>query len=139
MSASSTPCLNPLIVTVGRSFLQYVRESWPWAGDDALSRRDQVLSMAGRQQCDVARLVNEQLACGYEVDFGTFPTEYTDLHYIDLDNLLDQLVSNQKKVVSTLEDFAGAGCESVATVLENQRMILSDLTGLCSSEGVSAG
>lgn len=121
------PCLNPLIVAMGRSFLQYVGEAWPWADDSALARRETILSLVGRQQCDIAALVNAQMDAHIEVDFGAFPTEYTDLHYIDVDVLLAELIRNQKAVIDQLVAFGHADCPTLSRVLENERGILSEL------------
>ena len=39
---------------------------------------------------------------------GTYPTEYTDLHYVALDYLLEQLKANQAGIVKTVMGI-GAG------------------------------
>ncbi len=102
-----TSQLNDLLIQIGRSFLQYVGESWPWASTSADETRRTLERLATEQQQSVgalARLLNES---GEYIDFGTYPTSYTSLHYVDVDFLLDQLVQNQETIVRACESASG--------------------------------
>lgn len=103
--------LNDLLIQIGRSFLQYVDESWPWASTAEQETRKTLEDLAASQRESVgalARLLNES---GEYIDFGTYPTVYTSLHYVDVDYLLDQLVQNQELIVKA--------CESTATAVQS--------------------
>jgi len=98
--------LNDLLVDVGRSLLQYTSESWPWAASDEGDVKDALERMAAEQR-DVVAAIAELLASrGHATDFGSYPTEYTSLHYVAVDFLLGQLVENQKAVLSRCESVA---------------------------------
>lgn len=89
--------LNHLLIQLGRSLLQYVGECWPWVGPDAESQKERVAieEMIEKQKRQTAKLVNYLQDAEWLIDHGTYPTEYTDLHYVALDFLLDQLIQNQ--------------------------------------------
>lgn len=96
---------NRLLINVGRSFLQYVGECWPWTQVDAAAERDKINDLVARQQRQVAKLVELLVQRdGGAIDFGSYPTEYTDLHYVSLDYLLAQLIENEQLVVAEIDD-----------------------------------
>ncbi len=88
--------LNSLLIQMCRSFLQYVSESSPWVRIEAASVGREVEVLAARQRQDVAAIA--QLLDSREcfVDFGSFPTEYTDLQFIALNSMTAGLVRSQK-------------------------------------------
>lgn len=95
---------NRLLINVGRSFLQYVGECWPWTQVDANAERDKINDLVARQQTQIARLVELLVQRdGGAIDFGSYPTEYTDLHYVSLDYLLAQLIENEQLVVAEID------------------------------------
>jgi hypothetical protein len=98
--------LNDLLIDAGRSLLQYTSESWPWAASNEGDVKASLDRMAAEQHDVVAALADLLASRGHAIDFGTYPTEYTSLHYVAVDFLLGQLVENQKAVL--------ARCESVA-------------------------
>ena len=103
-----TSQLNDLLIQIGRSFLQYVDESWPWASSSEEQTRQTLEELAANQRDTVAtlaRLLNES---GEYIDFGTYPTSYTSLHYVDVDFLLDQLVQNQESIVKACKSASEA-------------------------------
>lgn len=104
----SSPVDTTLIVDIGRSFLQYCSECWPWTSVEAQGARDRILQLASRQQAHIAALIDISRERGQEVRMGTYPTEYTDLHYVALDYLLEQLKANQAGIVKTVMGI-GAG------------------------------
>jgi len=138
----STADTSQLIVDIGRSFLQYCSECWPWTSVDTEGARDRILQLAARQRDHVAALIDLLKERDHEFRLGTYPTEYTDLHYVGLDYLLDQLKQNQsgiaKKVMgigagisgdNELSDLlyrVGKGEEKILTALVDLQKKLSD-------------
>ncbi len=98
--------LNDLLIQIGRSFLQYVGESWPWASLSSNETRQTLERLAAEQQQSVAALARVLTEAGQYIDFGTYPTSYTSLHYVDVNYLLDQLVQNQESIVKACESTA---------------------------------
>lgn len=101
------PELNQLLIDLGRSLLQYVGECWPWTGtdgdDDGDQERTVIHQLVARQHVAVAQLADLLANRHWPIDFGTYPTEYTDLHYMALDFLLGQLIANERSLISELE------------------------------------
>ncbi|HUG92367.1 MAG TPA: ferritin-like domain-containing protein [Planctomycetaceae bacterium] len=98
--------LNELLVLLGRSLLQYVGESWPWAGPDEEDVQRAVDALAARQrehEAQIAALLAER---DWNIDFGTYPTEFTDLHYVALDYLLAELVAHEGGMTREIEALA---------------------------------
>ena len=101
--------LNELLVLLGRSLLQYVGESWPWSRPDEedVCRAVDALARRQREQArSIAALLDQR---GWNIDFGTYPTEFTDLHYVALDYLLAELVKHEAGLTPEITALA-AGC-----------------------------
>ncbi len=98
--------LNNVLIGMARSFLQYVAESWPWVSLEAASIEEQVRVIAARQRQDVSEIVELLLDREHAIDFGSFPTEYTDLHFISLQSLMELLKSSHQRVCEQIADGA---------------------------------
>ncbi len=95
--------LDQLLIDVGRSFLQYVGQCWPWTEVNARAERKRIDALVARQRAQIARLTDLLIRRNGAVDFGAYPNEYTDLHYVALDHLLSQLIENERALVAVLE------------------------------------
>lgn len=114
--------LNDLLIDVGRSLLQYTSECWPWVAGNEQPLQTALERMAAEQRDVVTALADLLAERGHAIDFGTYPTEYTSLHYVAADFLLTQLVGNQQDVL--------AECESVARATpsdDEARSLLDDI------------
>lgn len=135
-SASTYAALNQLLIDLGRSLLQYVGECWPWAGtntQDAQRKIEELVQIQKQQVAEIGQMLDE---AELTVEKGTYPTEYTDLHYVALSYLLDQLVQNQKELVEETAQTL-ARCESdpdarrlVTEIQTTQQRILEELQNL---------
>lgn len=94
--------LNAVLVPVGRSLLQYTAEAFPWTSAGSEHIRRDVVRLAQRQQQTVQRLTDEIIALGGTPEFGTFPTDYTSLHFVAVSFLMAQIVANQEAVLKTI-------------------------------------
>lgn len=90
--------LNNTLIQMSCSFLQYVSESWPWVRLEATSIEEQVRVLAARQRQDVGEIVSLLTAREYHIDFGSFPTEYTDQQFLGLNVLIGRLRHSQKLI-----------------------------------------
>ena len=132
--------LNGLLIDIGRSFLQYVGECWPWTVQSA--ERKAIAELVLRQSEDIARLANALDAAGHAIDFGTYPTEYTDKHFVTLDFLVNLLEENQRDVVAEAEavklSFSRNGDQSglLNSTLETETGILQSLEGIAKQRAV---
>lgn len=131
--ATMLSALNDLLINVGRSLLQYVGECWPWNDANTQDERQTIERLVQEQKAQVARLAEFLQEAEWPIDFGSYPTEYTDLHYVALDYLLDQLIQNQlalvedaKAVLPVCEGDAEAK-HLVGDVLAVQQTIASEL------------
>lgn len=98
--------LNSVLIDLAKSFLQYVAESSPWVRTDASSLQEQVRVLAERQQQDVGEIVALLSDREHPIDFGSYPTEYTDLQFLSLERLISQLKSSQDHICRRLQDSA---------------------------------
>lgn len=127
--------LNNTLIQMSCSFLQYVSESWPWVRLEATSIEEQVRVLAARQRQDVGDIVNLLSAREYHIDFGSFPTEYTDQQFLGLSVLIGRLKHSQKlicdRIASTLVSLETAGdsegSEVLRTVGQHETDILKAL------------
>lgn len=112
--------VNDLLIDMGRSLLQYVGESWPWTGADEAGEKDVVDRLVAEQRRSVGRLADLLARRGHIIDYGSYPTEYTSLHFVALDYLLGQLRSEQQVLVEETDriaDMAFAQVDPEATDL----------------------
>lgn len=92
--------LNDLLIDLGKSLLQYSQEAWPWSGKSGAGDVRPTLDRLAEEQRQSVRELFESLdISGHAVDFGVFPDEYTSLHYVSVEYLLDQLAVNSAAVV----------------------------------------
>ncbi len=101
--ASTYAALNELLINLGRSLLQYVGECWPWSDPDTQEAQHKIDELVRIQKSQTARLAYLLYEADWTIDFGTYPTEYTDLHYVALGYLLDQLVHDQLELAQEAE------------------------------------
>lgn len=128
--------LNELVVDLGRSLLQYAAESGTWSRSHAAA--SDILALAVRQQRSVAQLADLLIDRGATVDFGGFPTDYTDLHFMSLDYFLPRLQESEDALVSELDEAVHTcvdDAEAVALLqglLAEERAIATALRALTS-------
>jgi hypothetical protein len=104
--------INEALIGLARSFLQYVAESWPWVDVSQHTIEKQLQVLATRQREDVSELVQLFIDRELPIDFGVFPTEYTDLQFISLATLLDWLQNGQSQIADRLAAAAQSLRES---------------------------
>lgn len=130
--------LNDLLVDLGRSLLQYADESWPWSHAPAHEREARAL--AARQREHVARLAELLAARGWSIDFGNYPTDYTDLHFLSLAFFLPRLADAQAALVAELDEAAHSCADDpevvvlLKDVLTGEREIAAGLKSLAATE-----
>ena len=95
--------INELLIAVHRSLLQYSVECWPWTAPGEASEQDAITDMVQEQQIFVHRLVELLLESEFTIDFGGFPTEFTDLHYVALDFMLQEMIKDEEFLIAQLE------------------------------------
>lgn len=128
--------LNDLLIDVSRSLLQYAVEAWPWTANDAEFGLKTVRELAASQRARVAELAELLTSRGHIIDFGIYPTEYTDLHYVALSYFLKLLETSQQELIAEV-DRVLAGCRDdhaavdvLDDLLQTQRDIAKSLSEL---------
>ncbi|MCR9197425.1 MAG: hypothetical protein NXI04_02160 [Planctomycetaceae bacterium] len=121
MSQQTETLLNSVLIKMARSFLQYMSEASPWVGEQAQSIGEQVAVLAVRQRQDAALIADLLADREYFVDFGVYPTEYTDQQFLALEAVFSNLRSSQDQVCeaisSTQAEVSAAGDAQAADML----------------------
>ena len=104
--------LGQLLIDLARCLLQYVGECWPWTGDHDLAQRtiEELVSRQKEKIGCLAALLNQRRQL---VDFGAYPTEFTDLHYLALDHLLQRIIEDEESLIGVLQQAVGDCAEDV--------------------------
>jgi hypothetical protein len=102
MPSDSNESLNQVLVELNRSLLMYALEAWPWTSSGGDAEHREIQSLAARRREHVASLVEFLVDRESDVDFGVYPVEFTDLHYIALDYLLKLLVDSEQQVTDAV-------------------------------------
>ena len=113
--------LNGVLIQMARSFLQYVSESSPWVATNAASDESQVVVLAARQRQDVSEIAELLDRREHFIDFGTFPTEYTDQQFLSLQSEMAGLKHSQelvcRKLANAVVSLRAAGDADAADLL----------------------
>lgn len=128
--------LNNTLIQMACSFLQYVGESWPWVSTESNSIEPQIKVLASRQRQDVSEIVDLLTAREHFIDFGSFPTEYTDQQFLALQTLIIRLKTSQtlicERIALSVESLQTAGdseaTKLLRTVESHERDILKALS-----------
>ncbi|MEJ7591068.1 MAG: hypothetical protein WKF77_05930, partial [Planctomycetaceae bacterium] len=94
--------LNGVLIQMARSFLQYVSECSTWVAVEAASDEAQVIVLAARQRQDVADIAALLDAREHYIDFGSFPTEYTDQQFLSLQSVMSVLKRSHESVCNRI-------------------------------------
>ena len=97
--------LNSAVISMAHSLLQYVADAGTWVQMGAQGVEEQVDVLAARQRQDVGDVAALLTEREFAIDFGTFPTEYTDLQFLSLEALFGSIRQGQSDV---LEEIAAA-------------------------------
>lgn len=124
--------LNSVLIDLARSYLQYVCESWPWVSGEGLGIEQQVQVIAARQRQAVSEIAELLTDREHFVDFGTYPTEYTDMQFLSLQSALSRVLTSQHYLCQRLQDAStsleAAGDATGAALLLNIESRQKDAT-----------
>jgi len=136
--------LNEFVVAIGHSLLQYADECWPWVNTTDADAHVVIHRLAALQRQEVATLVELLMQRERIIDFGTFPTDYTDLQFLSLDYLLARIIAGEQILVADLDEAVHACVDDAAAadvlreLLTTQRKILERLESLAKSRVAGA-
>ena len=104
IDARSQALLQDIVRRASRSMLQYVGESYPWAGDGEAEVLTRVQAVIAEEEQAVeglaAFLRRRRIGIPY---LGSYPEPFTNLNYVSLDYLLPRLLDWQRSWVAILE------------------------------------
>ena len=104
IDARTQALLQDIVRRASRSMLQYVGESYPWAGDGEAAALTQVQAVIAEEEQAVeglaAFLRRRRIGIPY---LGSYPEPFTNLNYVSLDYLLPRLLDWQRSWVGILE------------------------------------
>lgn len=139
---------NEFVVSLGKSLLQYADESWPWIGASEAETQSTFHRLAGVQRQAVAALVELLDQREWTVDFGTYPTDYTDLQFLSLDYFLARILAGERALVADLDEAVHScaddaeGVKVIGEVLAAEKQILAKLEAVAAARknrAVAAG
>lgn len=128
--------LNELLILLSRSLLQYVGHCSTWSGQSDAALAEQFPSIVETQQDHVAQLSELLVERRWTIDFGGFPADYTDLHFLSLKYLVKNIVVNQRSIITELEDASHVCVDDpeaaalIGEILVSEREITDRLASL---------
>jgi hypothetical protein len=137
--------LNEFVISIGRSLLQYADECWPWVEASEAETQGLLHRLAALQRQEVAAMAELLDQRGWPVEFGGYPTDYTDLHFVSLDFLLSRIIAGEQATVSDLEEAVHACVDDpeavhvLREVLMTERKIVERLQAVAASRTQIAG
>lgn len=131
--------LNRVLIDLGRCVLQYVGESWPYTSSEEADAKAEFEQLVERQSRCVGRITALLDERTWPIDFGIYPPEYTDLHFLSLEFLLTQLVVNADELVRQIEgtlkivEDDPEAAELLSDVLSDQQLVANKLRELATA------
>ena len=136
--------LNDALIALRHSLLQYAGEAWPWSDPATDADYRTVRELVERQESYVARIAELLVARHWTIDFGMYPAEYTDLHYVALDYMLRLLVESESVVLNVIEETLRQCADDIEAyrllqdAATDQREIVARLRSLAESRRETA-
>ncbi len=113
--------LNKLLIDYSRCLLQYMGDCWPWTDADSADEQAVIKQLMQRQQVHIGRLAELLMNRQGTLDLGNFSHDFTGLHYVALDYLMDQLIASETALIEQLDNgLKGCGDDSEATAILQQ-------------------
>ena len=128
--------LNHLVVDLGCSLLQFVGEVSPWSPTNAQPARDMLDRVLKQQKQHTEQLVQLLTDRRWPLEFGVYPADFTDLHFLSLKALLPRVIENQNAIVTELDEAVHTCIDDadalaiLHTVLAGERSITAELKSL---------
>lgn len=124
MSPSSIPILNRILATLNRSLAMYLADADPWtqAGDEQAAAA--LARIVEDQRRDVNRLAEAIIDSAAHVDPGQWPMEFTDLNFLSLEYLMQELIRHQREDVARIQR-----CTSLLASDRNARELAEEVLG----------
>jgi hypothetical protein len=105
--ARTQAMLQDIVRRASRSMLQYVGESYPWAGDGEADLLGKVQRIIAEEEEAIeglaAFLRKKRIGIPY---LGPYPQNFTNINYVSLDYLMPLLLAWQRQWVEILEKDA---------------------------------
>lgn len=122
-SANVRAILSRVLATQTHSLPRYLQYAAPWLhqGDE---RASAVLQLVSADQQRLAERIADYLLAHFgRVDSGEFPMEFTSMHDLSLDYLMQHLTDYQRTVIRRLEQCAQAlSADSAAQALAQEAL-----------------
>jgi hypothetical protein len=103
IDARTQALLQDIVRRASRSMLQYVGESYPWAGDGEAGLLAQIRAVIAEEELAVEGLAGflrkNRIGIPY---LGSYPENFTNLNYVSLDYLMPRLLDWQRGWVAIL-------------------------------------
>ncbi len=96
--------LNNLLINIDKSLLQYAGEVSLWTAIDAEEEREVYHSLVARQKSNCGAILEIILNRRWELTQGTYPTAYTDLHFVAFDYLAAEIAKNEQMIVENIKE-----------------------------------
>lgn len=111
IDARTQSLLEEMVRREGRSFLQYIADSYPWATAEeaaTLAKLQELIAEEREAMGELGRyLVRRRLPLPY---LGAYPMAFTTSNFVALDFLLPRLVEEESRAIAALErDLAKLG------------------------------
>jgi hypothetical protein len=144
LDARTQTRLQDILRRESRSFLQYVRDSFPWTSPEEKAALAQLQTLIEEEQKAVAAfakfLVRQRVGVP---SLGPYPVAFTTLNFVSLDHLLPMLVDTQRRGIQELEnelaDFTDFECrQEMEKLLGTKRQNLKTLEALASAHPETA-
>jgi hypothetical protein len=96
--------LPELLRRESRSYLHYIRESFPYARGADQDLRARVVALAQAEDAEIARLGRLLQKHRITLPFlGSFPVSFTSSNFVSISYLLPRVIADQKHLLADLE------------------------------------
>ncbi len=144
MDARTRALVEDILRREGRSLLQYVSESFPWATPQEQQALAQLQTLSKEEHQAIGAFLQWYARRAHAVPYlGSFPTSFTAINFVSLDHLLPMLAEAERQSLEQLERDLGNLTDAevrdqVSTIVEMKRRHLAALKTLVTAPSEAA-
>ena len=124
LTLQTTTVLNRLLQTLHRSLPIYLADARPWVGHEDGGLWSALTNVAIDYRDYVARLADMILELGGPLEVGLFPMEFSSLHDLSIDYLLQKSIEFQRRDVEIIR-----GCMESLEPDSPSRLLAEEVLG----------
>lgn len=106
MDTTTIATLQDILLRESHTLLNYMSTAGPWTDSEHADNPNRLNKLAAEERAATNRLMNWLLRRKIPPLGGSYPKDFTTLHFVAMDHLLPQLVKSERRLLDQLRQDA---------------------------------